>query len=87
MADIELGRNRNPPLKIPEQSKTLTQNCSCLKEQQAQKWSSNLRKSRFNDRPKLAQREAPWPDAITDAIVCLQTVAYHDCPLKGPTSS
>ena len=34
-----------------------------------------------------AQEEAPKPDTMTDAMVCLQIVAYHDCPLKGPTSS
>ena len=31
-----------------------------------------------------AQRETPKPDTITDAMVCLQTGAYHDCPQKGP---
>jgi hypothetical protein len=35
----------------------------------------------------LAQREAPRPDTITDAMVCLQTGAHHVCPLRVPTSS
>jgi hypothetical protein len=34
-----------------------------------------------------APGEAPKPDNITDAIVCFQTEAYHDCPPKCPTSS
>jgi hypothetical protein len=34
-----------------------------------------------------AQGEAPKPDTITDAMVCLQTGAQHDCTLRGPTSS
>jgi hypothetical protein len=34
-----------------------------------------------------AQGNALRPGIITDAIVCLQIVAYHDCPLKEPTSS
>jgi len=32
-----------------------------------------------------SQGEAPKPDPNTDAVVCLQTVAWHDCLLKGPT--
>jgi hypothetical protein len=28
--------------------------------------------------------EAARPDTITDAMVCLQTGAYQDCPLKVP---
>jgi hypothetical protein len=34
-----------------------------------------------------AQGEAPRPDTITDAMVCLQTRAYHDCSPKAPTNS
>jgi hypothetical protein len=30
-----------------------------------------------------AQREAPRPDIITDAMLCLQTWSYHDCPMNG----
>ena len=26
-------------------------------------------------------------DTVTDAMVCLQTGAYHDCPVKSPVSS
>jgi hypothetical protein len=32
------------------------------------------------------QGQALRSDTITDTMVCLQTVAYHDCLLKGPTS-
>ena len=32
-----------------------------------------------------AQGEASRPDTITDAMVCSQKWAYHDCPLKDPT--
>jgi hypothetical protein len=31
--------------------------------------------------------ETPGPRTIADAMVCLQTEAYYDCPLKDPTSS
>jgi hypothetical protein len=31
-----------------------------------------------------AQGEVPRPETITEAMVCLQTEACHDCPLKGP---
>jgi hypothetical protein len=34
-----------------------------------------------------SQGEASRPDTITDSMVCLQTGAYHGCPLRGPTSS
>jgi hypothetical protein len=30
-----------------------------------------------------ASGEAPLPDTVTDAMVCLQTIAWHDCPLKA----
>jgi hypothetical protein len=29
---------------------------------------------------------ATQTDTITEAIVCLQTAAWHGCPLKDPTS-
>ena len=29
-----------------------------------------------------SQGEAPRPDTITDAMVCLQTGTYHDCSTK-----
>jgi hypothetical protein len=32
-----------------------------------------------------AQGNAPRPNTITDAMVCLQTGDYYDCPLKDPT--
>jgi len=35
------------------QSKTLTQNCSCLKELQGTKMEKSLRKRRSSERPKL----------------------------------
>ena len=56
---------------------------------QGQKW----RRARGKGGPvtgqnqKPAQGEALVPDTITDAMVCLQRGAYHDCPLKGPTNS
>jgi hypothetical protein len=39
------------------------------------KMKKKLRKRRFSDLPKSAQGEAPRPDTITDAMVCLQTRA------------
>jgi hypothetical protein len=50
----------------------------------------SLRKRRSSDRPKLgssAQEEASRPDTLTEAMECSQKGAYHDCPLKDPTSS
>ena len=69
--------------------KNSDQNCSCLKELQGQKWRRAWRKGGPGTGPNLdpTQGEAPRPDTITDAMVYLQTGAYHDCPLKGPTSS
>jgi hypothetical protein len=29
----------------------------------------------------------PRPDTITDAMLCLQTGAWHGCSQRGPTSS
>jgi hypothetical protein len=71
------------------QSKTVTQNCSYLKELQGQKWIAAWGKGSPETGPNWdpAQGEAPRSDIITDAMVCLQTGAYHDCPPKGPTSS
>jgi hypothetical protein len=61
----------------------------CLKELQRQKMEKSLRKRRSSDRPKLSSSlgEAPRPNTVTDAMVCLQTGTYHDYPLKVPTSS
>jgi hypothetical protein len=49
----------------------------------------SLRKRRSSDRPKLgsSSKEALVSDTISDAMVYLQTGAYIDCYLKGPTSS
>jgi hypothetical protein len=35
----------------------------------------------------VPSQETPRPETITDAIVCSQKGAYHDSPLKDPTSS
>jgi hypothetical protein len=53
------------------------------------KMEKSLRKRMSNDRPKLRfnSGEAPRPEGMTEAMVCLQTGGYHDCPLKGPKSS
>ena len=60
-----------------QQSKSLTQKCSCLKELQGQKWRRDFGKggpvvSPIGDPPP---GETPRPDTITDAIMCLQTEA------------
>ena len=70
------------------QSKALTHNCYCLKEQQGQKWREAWGKGDPVTGPNWdpAQGEASRPDTITDAMVCSQKWAYHDCPLKDPTS-
>ena len=34
----------------------------------------------------LSYGQAPNPDTITDAMLCLQTGAQHGCPLSGSTS-
>ena len=43
----------------------------------------------FSDQPKLGSIPwwAPIPDIITDAMLCLQTGAWHGCPVRGSTSS
>jgi len=48
----------------------------------------SLRKRRFSNRANWdpANGEAPRPDTITDAMVCSQKEAYHDCLPKDPTS-
>ena len=52
------------------QSKTLTQNCSCIKELQGQKWRRDWEKGGPVTSPNWgpAQGEAPRPDTITDAF-------------------
>ena len=71
------------------QSKPLIQNCFCLKEMQGQKWRRVQRKecpvAGLNWGP--AHGEAPMPITITDAMLCLKTVANHDCPPRDPMSS
>lgn len=49
-----------------------------------------LKERQSNDLPNLGSISwvsAPKPDTITDAMLCLQTGAWHGCPLRGPTSS
>ena len=43
----------------------------------------------FSDQPKLGSIPwwAPIPDIITDAMLGLQTGAWHGCPVRGSTSS
>jgi hypothetical protein len=73
ISNRKIGHQVRERVAIP-QSKTLTQNCSCLKELQGQKW----RRAGGNESPVTgpnwdpAQGEAPRPDTITDAMVCLQ---------------
>jgi hypothetical protein len=75
------------------QSNSLAQNCSCIKELQGQKWRRESRKGGPVIGPTWDQthsgvvRGAPKPNTITDAIMCLQTGAWHGCPLRGPISS
>jgi hypothetical protein len=59
------------------QSKTLIQNCSCLKELQGQNWRRDWGKEAPVTGPNWdpSQGEAPRTDTITDAMVCLQTGA------------
>ena len=70
------------------QSKALTHNCYCLKEQQGQKWREAWGKGDPVTGPNWdpAQREASRPDTITDAMLCSQKWDNHDCPLKDLTS-
>jgi hypothetical protein len=58
-------------------SKILTQNCSCLKEVQGQKWSRGLRKDYLLTIPTwdLSHGQAPTPDTIADVMLWLQTEA------------
>jgi hypothetical protein len=48
-----------------------------------------LKERPSSDQPNL--RSMSWVDtrldAITDAMVCLQTGVQHGCPLRGPTSN
>jgi hypothetical protein len=48
----------------------------------------NLRKRRDRDRPKWdpAEREAPRPDTITEAMEHSQKGTYYDCPPEEPIS-
>jgi hypothetical protein len=75
---------------VISQSKTLTQNCSCLKELWGQKWRRAWRKGDPVTGPKWdpAQGKAPpRPDTINEVMECSQKGIYHDCPLKDPTIS
>jgi hypothetical protein len=49
------------------------------------KLEKSLRKKRSSDRPKLrsSSGEATKLDTIADAMVCLQTGAYHDCHVSS----
>jgi len=48
----------------------------------------SLRKRRLSDRPKVgAQREAPRPDTISEAMGRSQKETYYDYSPKDPTSS
>ena len=69
--------------------KILTQNCSCLKEIQGQKWSRHWRKGHPVIRPTWDPSYAcsPSPDTITEAMLCVQTRAWHGYTLKGSTSN
>jgi hypothetical protein len=59
------------------QSKTLTQNCSCLKELQGQKQGRDWEKGNPETGPTWYshQGKAPRPNTITTAMLCLQTGA------------
>jgi hypothetical protein len=56
---------------------------------QGQKWSRDWRKHHPVNSPTwdLSHGQAPNPDTITDAMLCLQTGASHICPLRYSTSS
>jgi hypothetical protein len=68
------------------QSKILTQNCSCPRTA-----GTKMEKS-LNERrcppcdPSHGGGGTLRPDS-TEAMMCLQTGAWHGCPLRGPTSS
>jgi hypothetical protein len=61
------------------QSKSLTQNCFCLKELQGQKWRRAWGKGgQVTDRScDIAQGKAPKPDTVAGAVVCVQRGAWH----------
>jgi hypothetical protein len=70
--------------------KTLTHNCSCLKELHWWKWRGAWGKEGpVVTSPKWdpAQGEALRPDTITEAMEHSQKGTCHDCPPKDPTSS
>ena len=71
------------------QSKTLTQNFSCVKELQGQKWKKAWGKGHPMRGPKWdsGQVEAPRPDITTEDMECAQKGAYHYCHPKDPTST
>ena len=74
LSSIEMG--------LSFQSKTVAQNCFCLKELLGQNGEKTERKVVQG----LTQHgEAPKPDTITDAMV--QTGAQYGSPLLVPTSS
>jgi len=70
-------------------TKTLTHNCSCLKEMQGWKWRRTWGKEGQATEPKWdpAHREASRPYTITEAMGCSQKGTYHDCPPKDQTRS
>jgi hypothetical protein len=59
---------------LPSKVKTLTHNCSCLKELQGFKWRGYRREAGSATGPKWdpAQEEASRPDTITEAMECSQ---------------
>jgi hypothetical protein len=69
--------------------KTLTHNCSCLKELQGWKWRGAWGKGGpvTSSKWELAQGKVPMPDIITEAKECSQKGTYNDCPLKDPASN
>jgi hypothetical protein len=69
--------------------KTLTHNCSCMKELQGWKWKRAWGKEGPATGPNWdpAQGETPRPDNITKGKEHSQKGIHHDCPLKDPTNS